>query len=337
MSDSDDIPTREKWQRAYDDMMVRVKTAYEEAEESTRPALENFIHKARDTAVELEELTHDEAEKVAYYLKRDLQDAGKHLAETGQAAEGGGDDDIWGGEAADDGGGDIWGDEAVDDSGDGGGDFWGDEASEDNGGDGGDFWGGEEDDGGGGDDFWGEDDGGGGAAAPLSGTPDTEFSDAIALQFPLSKAEGVRKPYFMFGDAQNPVDLWFVDTAKPNAGTRYEGRGSSAVSLAEGGDEIETSASYEDGQWSVIFKRQRKSSDGKSSTHLKSDCRNHFADDFPDRSDDPIFVDLRTTRLANNMECRKRPYCSRFSEWPHPSGLPALQPPHLSPQLHLGG
>ncbi len=83
MSEPEDIPTREKWQRAYDDMMVRVKTAYEEAGESTRPALENFIHKARDTAVELEELTHDEAEKVAYYLKRDLQDAGKHLAESG--------------------------------------------------------------------------------------------------------------------------------------------------------------------------------------------------------------------------------------------------------------
>ena len=83
MSDTDDTSTREKWQRAYDDMMMRVKTAYEEAEESTRPALEGFIHKARDTAVELEELTHDEAEKVAYYLKRDLQDAGKHLAETG--------------------------------------------------------------------------------------------------------------------------------------------------------------------------------------------------------------------------------------------------------------
>ena len=83
MSDTDDIPTREKWQRAYDDMMVRVQTAYEEAEESTRPALENFFHKARDTAVELEELTHEEADKGAYYLKRDLQDAGKLLAETG--------------------------------------------------------------------------------------------------------------------------------------------------------------------------------------------------------------------------------------------------------------
>jgi hypothetical protein len=63
--------------------MMRVKTAIEEAEESTLPVLQRFIHNARDTAVELEELTREESEKIAYYLQRDLQDAGKHLAETG--------------------------------------------------------------------------------------------------------------------------------------------------------------------------------------------------------------------------------------------------------------
>lgn len=83
MNDPDDLSTRDKWLRAYDDMMVRVKTAFEEAGENTRPALQEFIHKARDNAVELEELTREEAEKVAYYLQRDLQDAGRHLAETG--------------------------------------------------------------------------------------------------------------------------------------------------------------------------------------------------------------------------------------------------------------
>ena len=76
--------TREQWLDAYDDMMVRVKTAIEEAEEATLPKLQEFIHEARDKAVELGELTRDEAEKVAGYLERDLQDAGKHLAETGQ-------------------------------------------------------------------------------------------------------------------------------------------------------------------------------------------------------------------------------------------------------------
>ena len=80
---SDEHPTRDKWLRAYDDMMLRVKTAIEEAEESTLPALRKFIRKARDTAVDLEELTKDEAEKVSTYLQRDVEDAGRHLAETG--------------------------------------------------------------------------------------------------------------------------------------------------------------------------------------------------------------------------------------------------------------
>lgn len=80
---TDELSTREKWLRAYDDMMVRVKTAFEEAEESTLPVLRKYIHKAKDTAVELEELSKDEAEKVSMYLQRDIEDAGKHLAETG--------------------------------------------------------------------------------------------------------------------------------------------------------------------------------------------------------------------------------------------------------------
>lgn len=79
----DDKTTREQWLNAYDDMMARVKTAIEEAEESTLPALQHFIHNARDTAVELGELTREEAEKIAWFLQRDMHDAGKHLAETG--------------------------------------------------------------------------------------------------------------------------------------------------------------------------------------------------------------------------------------------------------------
>jgi predicted RNA-binding Zn-ribbon protein involved in translation (DUF1610 family)/polyhydroxyalkanoate synthesis regulator phasin len=79
----DEHSTREQWLRAYDDMMVRVKTAIEEAEEHTLPVLQRHIHNARDTAVELGELTREEAEKIAAYLQRDLEDAGRHLAETG--------------------------------------------------------------------------------------------------------------------------------------------------------------------------------------------------------------------------------------------------------------
>ncbi len=160
----------------------------------------------------------------------------EHLAEVGQTTTAGAtegeDGDFWGGEseAAEEDSGEFWGDEA-DDS-----------AGEDGGGEG---------------DFWGEDDGG--EAAPASGPVVTEFSDAIALQFPLQKSKGVRQPYFLFGDSRSAVDLWFVDLGKPKDGMRYEGRGSSTITLAEGGEEIETSATYEDGEWSVIFKRKRKS------------------------------------------------------------------------------
>jgi hypothetical protein len=80
----DEKSMRDKWLTAYDNMMARVKTALEEAEESTLPVVTGFVEKAKETAVELEELTRDEAEKVAYYLKRDIQDAGRHLAESGQ-------------------------------------------------------------------------------------------------------------------------------------------------------------------------------------------------------------------------------------------------------------
>ncbi len=205
------------------------------------------IHNDRDIAFRL--TWHDMRAEVAGTNAPDLPAPtwDEHLAEIGQSAEAGdsggeGEGDFWGDEAAEDSGDEGSGDEGSGDEGSG--DFWGDEATDPAG---------EEDAG----DFWGEDDSG--EAAPLGGTPDTEFSDAIALQFPLEKSEGVRQPYFLFGDSQNAVDLWFVDLARPGKGMRYEGRGSSAVAPAEGGEEIETSAIYEDGEWSVIFKRKRKS------------------------------------------------------------------------------
>ncbi len=109
------------------------------------------------------------------------------------------------------------------------------------------------------DDFWGEEEGG--EQEAVDGGPDTEFSDSIALQFPLEKPAGVQKPYFLFGDTQNPVQLWNVDLAKPGEGRLYIARGSSAISPSEDGLP-EVTASYEQGEWSVVFKRSRKSTVG---------------------------------------------------------------------------
>jgi mono/diheme cytochrome c family protein len=88
-------------------------------------------------------------------------------------------------------------------------------------------------------------------AAP-AGAP-SEFSDAVSIQIPSQAQAGARKPYFIFGDAQNPVDLWFFDLAKPGP-LQFTGKGSGAMAPNDTGD-LTGVASYDQGEWSVIFKR----------------------------------------------------------------------------------
>lgn len=69
---------------AYEAMLTRVHEAAETAEEKTVPWLRESLSAARDRAVELEELTREEAERVSRYVERDLHDAASFIAETGQ-------------------------------------------------------------------------------------------------------------------------------------------------------------------------------------------------------------------------------------------------------------
>ncbi len=133
---------------------------------------------------------------------------------------------------------DFWGEEAVEQGGD---DFWGDEAVEEEGAD--DFWGEETD-----------------AAAPGSSST-SAWSDAVALQLPLTLPTGIRKPYFLLGDPQNPVDLWFFDLAG-DAVRRYVGRGSANLAEAEGGTAVLGRASYDQGEWSVVLRRSLRATEG---------------------------------------------------------------------------
>jgi hypothetical protein len=138
------------------------------------------------------------------------------------------------------------------------GDLWGDAAEDE------DVWGDAAEDAGGEEDFWGEGEDETGAATPTG--LDLEFNDAVALQFPQTMPAGVRRPYFLFGDAQNPVDIWFRDLGAAAAAV-YTGRGSAAISPAES-DVPETSVSYVDGEWAVIMKRSRR---GRSSISFEED------------------------------------------------------------------
>ena len=96
--------------------------------------------------------------------------------------------------------------------------------------------------------------------ADTGAAPASEFSDAVAIQLPAQLPSGARKPYFLFGDAQNPVDLWFVDLANKVV-RRYVGAGSSSLTASDD-EEVSAVASYDRGEWSVLFKRPLRGSGG---------------------------------------------------------------------------
>jgi hypothetical protein len=88
----------------------------------------------------------------------------------------------------------------------------------------------------------------------------SEFSDAVSIQIPTQVPTGARKPYFIFGEPQNPVDLWFFDLARPDP-LQFTGRGSADIAPNDTGD-VTGVASYDQGEWSVIFKRPLRASSG---------------------------------------------------------------------------
>jgi mono/diheme cytochrome c family protein len=88
----------------------------------------------------------------------------------------------------------------------------------------------------------------------------SEFSDAVAIQIPSQVPTGARKPYFIFGDAQSSVDLWFFDLARADP-LQFTGKGSADIAANDTGD-VTGAASYDQGEWSVIFKRPLRPSSG---------------------------------------------------------------------------
>lgn len=76
-------PHDERLSGGYNRMMERVKATIDEAGDKAIPSLRHNIEQAREKAVELGELSREEADKVAMYLQRDLQDAARYIGESG--------------------------------------------------------------------------------------------------------------------------------------------------------------------------------------------------------------------------------------------------------------
>jgi hypothetical protein len=74
--------SKDKLLSAYHQMMMRVKETLQQSKTKT---LRQHIEAAQDKAVELEEISREEAERIGDYLKRDLEDAALHIVTTKQA------------------------------------------------------------------------------------------------------------------------------------------------------------------------------------------------------------------------------------------------------------
>lgn len=86
-----------------------------------------------------------------------------------------------------------------------------------------------------------------------------QYSDAVAIQLPSKVPQGQKKPYFLFGDKSNPVDIWFADLAK-NKAEFFVGKGNENIHAGNAG--VSAISRYEEGQWTVIFKANRSSEEG---------------------------------------------------------------------------
>jgi mono/diheme cytochrome c family protein len=105
---------------------------------------------------------------------------------------------------------------------------------------------------GGGKDFWGEE-----QAAPATAAPAAEFSDAVAVQLPQQLPVGNARPYFLFGDGQLGVDVWFLDLARKGV-RQLVGHGTGALTALES-SEVEGAGHYAAGEWSAVFVRPLRS------------------------------------------------------------------------------
>ena len=71
--------TKKPWEAAYETMLHRVKEASEHWQEKNGQQMVEYIRHAKEKAISLSELSEHEAEKIASYLQRDMNEAAKFM------------------------------------------------------------------------------------------------------------------------------------------------------------------------------------------------------------------------------------------------------------------
>lgn len=96
------------------------------------------------------------------------------------------------------------------------------------------------------------------AAAIAEGEP---YQDAVAIQFPREIPKGMEKPYFLMGDAANPVTLWRWSSGtaeSPQSATIVDAMGIGDQRPRQEGEGLSAAGSYRDGTWRVVMTRDLK-------------------------------------------------------------------------------
>ncbi|MBT7760486.1 MAG: hypothetical protein HN732_24360, partial [Rhodospirillaceae bacterium] len=88
------------------------------------------------------------------------------------------------------------------------------------------------------------------------------FRDSIALQFPVRPPQGTKKPHFYRGSSSDQVHLW-VWKADLDGTEEGNARGwkQPIKPQAEDGQQIKGQAVWDQGRWSVVMKRPRRTDD----------------------------------------------------------------------------
>ena len=91
--------------------------------------------------------------------------------------------------------------------------------------------------------------------------------DRLAVQFPAELAEGREMPYFLMGDSRRPTYLWGWTSTE--GGTELNARGmGTETPQEESRQQLETEAAWEDGRWTVLFRRSLATDDESGELQL---------------------------------------------------------------------
>lgn len=99
---------------------------------------------------------------------------------------------------------------------------------------------------------------------------DEVLSDAVAIQFPLKAPEGQKKPHFILGDSENPVNLWkWSADSKETKEIIASGFNSSIYIQDLEKQNVEVKSIYNNGKWKVLMKRNLRTDDDQDITFEK--------------------------------------------------------------------